>query len=178
MGGPFVIRTLALTREEASLKHTQYQSERDEIDPFSHKPEADHGDAPEEGDGWEENERSNFSQDHGSRWLQQNVGDEEEEDDDRVSVSDKDEVDTHTSDNRNTSICSIHQGHAVKETERKHQPSVNTPDDLLLLCWGKSLDASIVDFIGVNGHLSLGSLELINVEILLGGGCVGVHLGL
>ena len=75
--------------------------------PFLDEAEADHGGSPKDGDSREEDPRSDLSQDDGRWWLQQDVGDEEDENDDRVAFSDEFEVDTHTGDDGDTLLRAL-----------------------------------------------------------------------
>jgi hypothetical protein len=90
--------------EETGFEDSEDDAEGDELVPLLDEAEADHGGSPKDGDGREECPRPDLSQDDCRWWLQQHVGDEEDEDDDRVPLSDELEVDAHSGDDSNT-LC-------------------------------------------------------------------------
>jgi hypothetical protein len=136
-------------REETSLEDSKDDAKGDQLVPLRNEAEADHGGSPKDGDGREESARSDLSQDDGGGRLQQDVGDEEDENDDRVAFSDELEVDAHPGDDCDTRVGAVHQRDAVHSSERQNKTSVDSPDDLLLLLRGEGVDCIVVDGVGV-----------------------------
>jgi len=99
--------------------------------------------------------------------LEEDVRDEKNEDDDRVSVLDEKKVDSHTSNDGNTRVGTIHQTDTVQETKSQDQATVNSPDNLLLLFRGESLNTGIVDLVGCSVSSSVHLLEVVDGDILL-----------
>lgn len=168
------------TGKEASLEYTQEQSKVDQVSPVLNKAEANHSDTPDERYAWQENPRSNFSENDSGWWLQQHICYEENQDDDRISFADKDKINAHTSDDSDTQIGAIHQRYTVQEAEGEYKSSVDMPNDPLLFFWRKGIDALIQIGVGlvrvINGEFaaSVCSLEFIHTEFFFHG-CVGSH---
>jgi hypothetical protein len=136
-------------REETSLEDSKDDAKGDQLVPLRDEAEANHGGSPKDGDGREECARSDLAQDDGGGRLQQDVGDEEDENDDRVAFSDELEVDAHSGDDCDTRVGAVHQRDAVHASECQDQASVDSPDDLLLLLRGEGIDGIVVDDVGV-----------------------------
>ena len=108
--------------------------------------------------------RAEFPEDDGGWRLQQDVCNEEEEDDNGVSVFDKNEVDTHASDDGNTGVGSIHKRDAVHEAQSQDQSSVNAVNDFPLLLGSELINGSIVVLFGLSGDVCVATFELVDVE--------------
>lgn len=80
---------ISVTLTETRLKHAQNETHADHLLPVCQEAEADHRRAPEECDRREENTRPEFAEDDGRRWLQENVGREEDERNNRVAIPDQ-----------------------------------------------------------------------------------------
>ena len=108
--------------EETSLEDTKNETKWDHLSPGLQEAEGDHSDTPKDANCGQEDSWSNFSENDGGRWLQEDVGDEEHQDDRRVAEADQFEINTHTSDDSNTQVGTIHEGDAVLRTSLAESP--------------------------------------------------------
>ena len=83
---------LLLTWEETGFKDTKNDTQRNHLVPLQYEGKAHVADTPENRDRGEENSWADFAQDDGCRWLQDNVGQEEDEGDDGISIADQIEI--------------------------------------------------------------------------------------
>ena len=73
--------------EEASLKHTQQNSQPSHLVPFLDETHPNHAATPQDRDGGQMNPGSEFPHDDGRGWLEENVGDEKDQRDDILLFS-------------------------------------------------------------------------------------------
>ena len=153
------------TWEETSLEHTEDESERNKRDPCFDKTKGNHSDTPEDDNEWQEQSGSKLSKDDSSRGLKGDVGDEEDQDHDAVSVAYQEQVDTHAGDDSDTGVGSVHQRYTVHETKCWDKTVVDFSNNLSLLLWSELSDGSIVGTVraAVAGDL----LDLPDLEVLL-----------
>ena len=93
-------------REEAGFEDTEEKTERNHDLPGLDKSEEDHDNAPENADSGQERTRADLAQNNGSRWLQEDVCEEEHQHDDRVALADQFEIDGHSGNGRDALLLS------------------------------------------------------------------------
>jgi hypothetical protein len=163
-------KAFQLTREETSLEDTENETERKQSMPLLDEPKADHDRPPDDDDGRQEDTGANLSQNNGGRRLKRDVCDEEQQDNETVSLAGELQVNTHTSHHGNTKVGPVHQGDAVHAAKNRDQSVVNFPQDLFLLLWCEGIEALFVDDSRV---VRVDTLEGLDLALLF---CEGSHV--
>ena len=92
----------------ACCSDTEEDSEGNRLGPGLEKDHADHGDAPEYGDGGQEYTRTDLPKYDGGGWLAEGaVGEEESEDDDGIAGADQDEVVARSSNHSDAGVGTV-----------------------------------------------------------------------
>ena len=131
--------------------------------PLLDETEADHNSSPDDDNRRQEDTRTKLAENDGGRGLQGDVCDEEQQDDDAVTLAGELKVGAHTSDHGNTQVGPVHQGDTVHKAEGRDETKIDLADDLLLLLGSEGVDAIIVE-LGLSG---VDALDLGNASLLV-----------
>jgi hypothetical protein len=147
-------------REEAGLEEAEQDAHAGELAKVLDKAHANHDAAPEQGDGGQMDAGAQLADHNGGGWLEDDVGDEEDEVGNVVVQSLETELDVHAGDSGGAHVGAVHQTDAVHGAANQNQTAVGPADDCLLLGEGEAV-VDIVIGLGEGGIVDVAGLVLL-----------------